>query len=129
MRILAFVLVAALAGCGTSVQTYGRVTQETGRELSTPVGGQVLKVERASEAAGGRSYTELRYRGLTSNGRAVFRVTEVAAESPRESTEPLPPNSTEFAIDPAKTREFMVAGIKVQIVSAGQTSLRYRLAK
>ena len=129
MRILAFVLVAALAGCGTNVQSYGRVTQETGRELSTPVGGQVLKVERASEAVGGRSYTELRYRGLTSNGRAVFRVMEVAAESPRENTEPLPPNSTEFAIDPAKTREFMVAGIKVQIVSAGQTSLRYRLAK
>ena len=129
MRILAFVLVAALAGCGTNVQTYGRVTQETGRELSTPVGGQVLKVERASEAVGGRSYTELRYRGLTSTGRAVFRVTEVAAESPRGSTQQLPPNTTEFAIDPAKTREFMVAGIKVQIVSAGETSLRYQLAR
>ena len=93
------------------------------------MGGQILKVERASEAAGGRSYTELRYRGLTSNGRAVFRVTEVAAESPRDSTAPLPPNTTEFAIDPARTREFMVAGIKVQIVSAEETSLRYQLAK
>ena len=129
MRILVFVLVAALAGCGTNVQTYGRVTQETGRELSTPVGGQVLKVERASEAVGGTSYTELRYRGLTSTGRAVFRVTEVAAESLRDSSEPLAPNTTEFAIDPAKTREFMVAGIKVQIVSAGETSLRYQLAR
>ena len=127
MRILALVLVAALAGC-TTAQTYGRVTQETGRELSAPVGGQVLKVERASDAVGGKSYTELRYRGLTSNGRAVFRVTEVDAES-RDSTSPLPPNSTEFAIDPARTREFMVAGIKVHIVSAGESSLRYQLAK
>lgn len=128
MRYLAFIFVAALAGC-TTVQTYGRVTQETGRELSTPVGGQVLKVERTSFAVGGRGYTELRYRGLTSNGRAIFRVTEIAAESPSESTEELPPNTTEFAIDPAKTREFMVSGIKVQIVTAGETALRYQLAR
>lgn len=126
MRILAFIFVATLAGC-TNVQTYGRVTQETGRELSAPVGGQVLKVERTWDV--NRGYTELRYRGLTSNGRAIFRVTEVAAESPRGSTEELPPNTTEFAIDPAKTREFMVAGIKVQIVSAEATSLRYQLAR
>jgi len=126
MRILAFVFVAALVGC-TTVQTYGRVTQETGRELSAPVGGQVLKVERTWDVH--RGYTELRYRGLTPNGRAIFRVTEVAAESSRESTEELPPNTTEFVIDPAKTREFMVAGIKVQIVSAGETSLRYQLAR
>ncbi len=173
MRLAILAVVFALAGCGT-LQTYERLAQDTGRELQTHVGGQVLKVQRTSDLPnafgkadvfGGkvnRGYTELRYQGLSPDGRAVLRVTEVETEStettmsryggststlnaqrvgtsvygtvttydaPRGSTERLPPNTTQFAIDPSKTREFTVAGVKVQIINAAETSLSYQLSK
>jgi Tfp pilus assembly protein PilV len=174
MRFLVLILVLALAGCGATIQTYERLSQETGRELSTHVGGQVLRVQRTqdlpnafgkADVFGGkvnRGYTELRYQGLTADGRLIFRVTEVETEStettmsryggststlnaqrvgnsvygtvttydaPRGSTERLPPNTTEFALDPKKTKEFTIGGIKVQVISATETSLAYQLAK
>ena len=174
MRLISLVLVVALAGCGATIQTYERVGQDTGRELSTHVGGQVMKIQRTSDLPnafgkadvfGGkvsRGYTELRYQGLAPDGRLIFRVTEIETEStettmsryggststlnaqrvgnnvygtvtsydaPRGSTERLPPNTTQFAIDPSKTKEFTVAGIKVQIIDATETSLTYQLIK
>ena len=174
MRLASLVLVVALAGCGATIQTYEQVGQATGLELSTHVGGQVLKIQRTSDLPnafgkadvfGGkvnRGYTELRYQGLAPDGRIVFRVTEVETEStettisrygvststlnaqrignsvygtvtsydaPRGSTERLPPNTTHFAVDASKTKEFTVAGTKVQIINATETSLTYQLAK
>jgi len=173
MRIASLVLVVTLSGCG-SIQTQERLSQDTGRELSTHVGGQVFKVQRTSDLPnafgkadvfGGkvnRGYTEVRYQGLAPDGRAVFRVVEVETEStettmsryggsrstlnaqrvgnsiygnvttydaPRGSTERLPPNTTQFAVDTAKTKEFAVAGVKVQIVTVSETSLSYQLAR
>ena len=174
MRISCLFLVAVLAGCGATMQTYERLSQETGRSLTTHVGGQVLKVQRTSDLSnafgkadifGGkvnRGFTELRYQGLAPDGRLVFRVTEVETESsettmsryggststlnaqrvgnsvygtvttydaPRGTTERLPPNTTQFAVDPARTKELTVGGIKVQILSADETSLTYQLVK
>ena len=174
MRIASLFLVAALTGCGATIQSHERLTQETGRTLTTYVGGQVLKVQRSSDLPnafgkadifGGkvnRGYTELRYQGLAPDGRLVFRVTEVETESnettmsryggststlnaqrygnnvygtvttydaPRGSTERLPPNTTQFALDQAKTKEFTVGGVKVIVLAADETSLTYQLAK
>ena len=174
MRISCLFLVVALAGCGATMQTYERLSQETDRSLTTYVGGQVLKVQRTSDLPnafgkadifGGkvnRGFTELRYQGLAPDGRLIFRVTEVETESsettmsryggststlnaqrfgsnvygtvttydaPRGSTERLPPNTTQFAVDPAKTKELTVAGIKVKISAADETSLTYQLVK
>ena len=41
MRFFVLTLVITLAGCGATIQTHERLSQETGRELSTHVGGQV----------------------------------------------------------------------------------------
>lgn len=109
-----------------------------------------------------RGYTELRYQGITPDGRLVFRVTQVETEStettmshyggststlnarrvgnsvygtvttydaPRGATERLPPNTTEFALDPKKTKEFTIDGFKVLVINASETSLAYQLAK
>ena len=174
MRLAIAALVITLAGCGATIQTYERLSQDTGRELSTHVGGQVLRVQRTSDLPnafgkadvfGGkvnRGYTELRYQGLAPDGRLIFRVTEVETESTettmsryggststlnaqrvgnsvygtvttydavRGSTERLPPNTTQFALDPTKTREFTIGGVKVQVVSATETSFTYQLLK
>jgi len=174
MRLSTFAVVVALAGCGATIQTYDRLSQETGRELSTYVGGQVLRVQRSgdlpnafgkADVFGGkvnRGYTELRYQGQAPDGRLVFRVTEVETEStettmsryggststlnaqrvgnsvygtvttyeaPRGSTERLPPNTTQFALDPTKTKELNIAGIKVKILNATETSLSYQLLR
>ena len=174
MRLVFLTLVLALAGCGATIQTHERLTHDTGRELSTHVGGQVLRVQRTqdlpnafgkADVFGGkvnRGYTELRYQGITPDSRLVFRVTEVETEStettmsryggststlnaqrvgnsvygtvttyeaPRGSTERLPPNTTEFALDPKKTKEFTIGGIKVLVINASETSLAYQLTK
>lgn len=174
MRFVVLTLVIALAGCGATIQTYDRLSQETGRELSTHVGGQVLRVQRTqdlpnafgkADVFGGkvnRGYTELRYQGIRPDGRLVFRITEVETEStettmsryggststlnaqrvgdnvygtvttydaPRGSTERLPPNTTEFALDLKKTMEFTIGGIKVLVINASETSLAYQLVK
>lgn len=174
MRIACIFLVAALTGCGATIQSYERLSQETDRTMNTHVGGQVLKVQRSSDLPnafgkadvfGGkvnRGYTELRYQGLAPDGRLIFRVTEVETESnetsmsryggststlnaqrygnsvygtvttqnaPQGSTERLPPNTTQFALDLAKTKEFTIGGVKVNVLSADETSLTYQLAK
>ena len=173
MRHALLIFIVSLVGCST-IQTYDRLSQDTGIELSTYVGGQVMKIQRtsdlpnafgAADVFGGkvnRGYTELRYQGLTSDGRLAFRVTEVETHStetsmsryggststlnaqrignnvhgtittydaPRGSTDVLPPNTTQFAVDPNKTREFTVAGTRVQIINATETSLTYLLTK
>ena len=93
MRLAPLVLVTAFAGCGATIQTYEQVGQDTGRELSAHVGGQILKIQRTSDLPnafgkadvfGGkvdRGYAELRYQGLAPDGRIVFRVMEVETES------------------------------------------------
>jgi hypothetical protein len=174
MRFIVMVFVIALAGCGATIQTYDQLSQDTGRELSTHIGGQVLRVQRTqdlpnafgkADVFGGKvnlGYTELRYQGMTPDGRLVFRVTEVETESnettmsryggststvnaqrvgnsvygtvttydaPRGSTERLPPNTTEFTLDPRKTKEFTIGGVKVLVINASETSLAYRLVK
>jgi len=42
-------------------------------------------------------------------------------------TEVLPPDTTAFAIDPAKKKEFKIGDVTVQISEADQLSLKYRL--
>ena len=93
MRISILALVVALAGCGATLQTYDRLTQESDREIMTHVGGQVLKVKRTTDLPnafgnadifGGkvdRGFTELRFQGIAQDGRAVFRVTEIETQS------------------------------------------------
>ena len=174
MRFAILTLVIALAGCGTPIQTYEKLSQDTGRELSTHVGGQVIRVQRTqdlpnalgeADVFGGkvnRRYMELRYQGIMPDGWLVFRITEADTEStettmsrygrstskleaqrvgntvygtvttyetPRGSTERLPPNTTEFALDPKKTKEFNIGSIKVLLLNASETSLAYQLVK
>jgi hypothetical protein len=173
MRHSILLLILILSGCGT-IQTYEHLRQDTGRQILTHIGGQVLLIQRTSDLPnafgksdifGGkvnRGYTELRYQGFAPDGRLLFRVTEVETEStettmsryggststfnthrsgnssygtvstyeaPRGSTERLPPNTTEFAVDPAKTKEFTVGGVMVQVINATETSLAYQLVK
>ena len=174
MKISILALVVALAGCGATPQTYDRLSQESDREITTHVGGQVLKVKRTTDLPnvfgkadifGGkvdRGFTELRFQGIAQDGRAVFRVTEIETQStettmtrygsststlnaqlvgnrvsgtvttydaPRGSTEMLPPNTTQFAIDLNKSKEFTVAGVKVRVLAVTETSLTYVLQR
>lgn len=50
-------------------------------------------------------------------------------DAPRGSTDRLPPNTTEFAVDPAKTKEFTVGGVMVHVINATEASLAYQLVK
>ncbi|MBC7719230.1 MAG: peptidase [Chitinophagaceae bacterium] len=174
MKTVIMALVIALAGCGATLQTYDRLAQESNREITTYVGGQVLKVQRTSDLPnafgkadvfGGkvdRGFTELRFQGLAPDGRSIFRVTDIDTQSnettmsryggstsnlnaqrvgnsvigtvttysaPRGSTEMLPPNTTQFAVDLNKSKDFTVAGIKVRILAATDTSLTYVLER
>ena len=78
--------------------------------------------------------TMSRYGGSTSTvnaqrvGNRVYG-TVTTFDAPRGSTERLPPNTTEFAVDPKKTMSFCIAGIKVLVISATETSLEYQLVK
>lgn len=49
--------------------------------------------------------------------------------SPRGKTEMLPPNTTEFLIDPTKVRNLNIAGVRVEVLGFDEQSLRYRLSK
>jgi hypothetical protein len=174
MRLGILMLFFVLTGCGATIQTYERLSHDTGRELSTHVGGQVFRVQRTqdlmnafgkADVFGGkvnRGYIELRYQGLTEDGRLVFRLTEVETEStettmsryggststinaqrignsvygtvttyntPRGITNHLPPNTTEFAVDSKKNKEFIVGGVEVQIISFTEIYLAYKLGK
>jgi len=82
----------ALAGCANT-QTYERIVQPTDSELSTHIGGAVFRVERSSDLPnafgkadvwGGkvdRGFIELRYQGITPDGRLVFRFTDIETRS------------------------------------------------
>ncbi len=86
------VSVAVFAGCGT-IQTYEQMTQPTGEALETYVGGTIFKVNRSrdlpnafgnADLFGGKvfaGYTQLRYQGVTDDGRIVLRVTEAETHS------------------------------------------------
>lgn len=177
-RLLYLVLVSLLLGCGATIQTYEQLRQPTAYDLSTYIGGTVFKVERSTDLPnafgkadifGGkitRGFTELRYQGLTSEKKLIFRVTEVETQSnettmsrygggtstintttspsgfgsqtygtvthqpaPHGKTEMLPPNTTEFVIDPGKTKELNIVGVRVEILGFDEQSLRYRLTK
>ncbi|MBS3974781.1 MAG: peptidase [Actinobacteria bacterium] len=168
----ALILTFAASACST-IQTYEILHQPTDRQLSTHVGGQVMRIARSSDLPnafgkadvfGGkvdRGFTELRFQGLAPDGRLVFRVTEIETAStettmsrygvrqttfnatqfgntvtgnvttfdpPRGSTDRLPPNTTQFAVAQG-TREFTVAGIRVVLLQATETSLLYELRR
>ena len=78
--------------------------------------------------------TMSRYGGSTSTlnanryGNNVYG-TVTTYNAPQGNTERLPPNTTQFALDMAKTKELTIGNIKVNIVSADETSITYRLVK
>jgi len=55
--------------------------------------------------------------------------TVIHQPAPQGKTEILPPNTTEFVVDPDKTRELPIAGVKVRIIGFDNYSLRYMLSK
>ncbi len=81
-----------LAGCAT-IQNYDRLVQSTDSALSTHIGGTVFRIERSSDLPnafgkadvwGGkvdRGFVELRYQGVTSDGKLVFRFTDIETRS------------------------------------------------
>jgi hypothetical protein len=85
-------LAVILAGCGT-IKNHDQLAQPIGKDLETYVGGTIFKVTRSrdlpnafgrADLFGGKvfaGYTELRYQGLTDDGRVVLRVTEVETQS------------------------------------------------
>ncbi|MCE1007580.1 hypothetical protein [Pseudomonas monteilii] len=94
MRLILPIALASvlLSGC-SPIRTYENLSQNTEISLTTHVGGQVLKVERSSDLPnafgkadlfGGKidkGFTELRYQGMTPDGRPVFRLTEIETTS------------------------------------------------
>jgi hypothetical protein len=75
-----------------------------------------------------------RYGGSTSTlsaqrvGNNVYG-TVTTYDAPRGSTERLPPNTKEFALDPKKTKQFTIGGVMVLVINASETSLAYQLVK
>jgi hypothetical protein len=168
--LLVLLLLGALAGCGT-IETHEQVSQPTTKVLDTYIGGTILKVERTRplpNAFGGADifgrkvyagYTELRYQGMTDDGRILLRVTEVethstettmsrsgqssfngyadaygnvhgaVTHSPQGSTEILPPNTTQFAFDATKEKDLTIAGVRVHFSEFTPQSLKYSLDK
>jgi hypothetical protein len=150
IKILTIIALAAiLAGCGT-IKSYDQLAQPTGKDLETYVGGTIFKVDRSrdlpnalgrADLFGGKvfaGHTELRYQGLTDDGRVVLRVTEIEAHS-TESTMIrygqstgnsgiLPPNTTQFVFDTSKEKELVIAGVRVSFIEFTPQRLRYRLA-
>ena len=162
--------VGLLLGC-RSTKTHEHVSRPTVKVLETYIGGKIFKVDRTRplpNAFGGADifgrkiyagYTELRYQGLTDDGRILLRLTEVETHStettmsrsgqssfsgysgghgqvhgtitqpPPGSTEALPPNTTEFAIDPTKESELTIAGVRVHFLGFTPHSLKYSLDK
>lgn len=171
MRFIIFFVLALLAGCST-IQTYDQLAQPTGQVLTTHVGGQILHIKRWADLpnAFGRAdvfggtvdhgRTELRYQGLDSGQRPVFRLTEIETYSNETTmsrygattstfnatqvgahtsgsvttypaaygyTESLPPNTTQFALDPEKAMKLSIADVEVEILAADEVSVTYRL--
>jgi len=135
--------------------------------LQTYIGGQIFKIDRtrpllnafgATDILGRRvyaGYTELRYQGLTADGKLVLRLTEVEAHSiettpgnrysqgnvspqanlngtvtePPKGAELIPPKSTEFLFDAKKEKELTVGGMKVRFLEFTPQSVKYSLEK
>src|SRR6266567_6427247 len=165
-NLLLVALTAMLAGCGTtepneqlstpaSKPAEAHPVQSGPKTLETYVGGVIFKVDRTKPLPNvfgkpdifGRKvysgYTELRYQGLTEDGRILLRLTEAETQTnettmsrsgqstvharvdqygnvsgtvtrPQQgSTVLLPPNTTEFVFDPAKGNELAIAGMRV----------------
>jgi hypothetical protein len=86
------VLMVVLTGCGT-IKNYEQLAQPTGKDLATYIGGTIFKVNRSrdlpnqigrADLFGGKvfaGYTELRYQGMTDDGRLILRITEVETQS------------------------------------------------
>lgn len=82
----------SLSGCAP-IQYYEHLRQPAGAVLETHVGGQIFLVSRSSDlpnAFGGadiwggkvdRGYLELRYQGITRDGRVVLRLTDGETQS------------------------------------------------
>lgn len=152
-----------------TAQTRERKSPDEARE--TYVGGQIFKIDRTRplpNAFGGADifgrkvyagFSELRYHGLTEDGKIILRITEVGTHStettmsrsniryfnghvdqqgnfsgtvtqpPKGSTELLPPDTTEFAIDANKESELTIVGMKVRFLEFTSHSLKYTLEK
>jgi hypothetical protein len=93
LKVLAIAGTAViLAGCGT-IKNYEQLAQPTGKDLETYVGGSIFKVNRSrdlpnafgrADLFGGKvfaGYTELRYQGVTDDGRVILRITELETHS------------------------------------------------
>jgi hypothetical protein len=161
---------SALVGCGT-IETHEQVYQPTTKILQTHIGGSIFKVDRTRSlpnAFGGADifgrkvnagYTELRYQGLTDDGKILLRLTEAETYStettmsrsgqttlqgyandsgqfhgtitqpPQGTTEILPPNTTQFAFDPSKERDLTIAGVRVHFLEFTPYGLTYSLDK
>lgn len=167
-------LTCSVVGCSTTESTRETLSHPSAASenaLETYIGGQIFKVERMKPLpnAFGKSdifgrkvyagYTELRYQGLTDDGKLMLQMTEVethstettmsrsgqgyvqgtvnkqgdfngtVTEPPKGSTELLPPNTTQFLIDPNKERELSIAGVKVRFLDYTRQTLRYSLEK
>ena len=172
-------LSAIVCGCGTTDTTQEHIsappTTAANRQdfpsHETYVGGQIFKIDRTRplpNAFGGADifgrkvfagYTELRYQGLTDDGKLILRVTEVETHStettmsrsgyrnfqgnvdqqgnfsgtisgpPKGFTELLPPNTTQFVFDATKEKELSIAGMKVRFLEFTPQSLKYSLEK
>jgi len=91
--VVGFLLVG---GCAT-IESYETLEQPTGSTLKTHINGKIFKVKRTSDLPnafgkadlwGGevnRGYMELRYLGLTDDGRLILRLTDVETESTETS--------------------------------------------
>jgi hypothetical protein len=93
LKLLAIAGTAAmLVGCGT-IKNHDQLAQPTGKDLETYVGGSIFKVNRSrdlpnafgrADLFGGKvfaGYTELRYQGITEDGRVILRITELETHS------------------------------------------------
>lgn len=93
MKILTMTgLAVILTGCAT-IKNHDQLAQPIGKDLETYVGGTIFKLGRSrdlpnefgrADLFGGKvfaGYTELRYQGLTDDGRLILRVTEVETHS------------------------------------------------
>ena len=150
LKLLAIAGTAAiLAGCGT-IENHEQLSQPTGKDLETYVGGLIFKVNRSrdlpnafgrADLFGGKvfaGYTELRYQGVTDDGRVILRITELETHSTETTmsrygqssgsfSEILPPNTTQLAFDATKEKDLLIAGVRVTFVEFTPLKLRYEL--
>ena len=167
-RYLVLIFAITLGGCA-QIQTYENLDRETGVQYSTTINDEIFRIHKSkdlpnafgnADVFGGKTdagTTELRFMGLTEEGKIIFRLTDVdiltnestmsrygssystvnatspytatvqTYHKPESTSRQLPPNAVEFLFDPAD-ETLVLKGLEIRVLSVSGYEITYFLA-